>query len=97
MQAHDVGAKWLFFTMGQASGHYAAPNATFGRISGVSPSKCSRRDLPLALYEALNPYGIKLCLYMPSEAPNCPNFGWRFGLLPEGSLTGERLADFQLK
>jgi len=96
-QAHEVGAKWLFFTMGQASGHYAAPNATFDRISDVSPSKCSKRDLPLALYEALKPYGIKLCLYMSSEAPNCPNFGWRFGRLPDGTLTGERLADFQLK
>ena len=38
-QAHEVGAKWLFFTMGQASGHYAAPNAAFDEISGETPSK----------------------------------------------------------
>jgi len=68
-QAHESGAKWLFFTMGQASGHYAAPNRAFDEIAGVYPSKCSERDLPLELSEALKPYGIRLCLYMPSEAP----------------------------
>ena len=44
-QAHEAGAKWLYFTMGQASGHYAAPNAAFDEISAEKPSKCSERDL----------------------------------------------------
>ena len=59
-QLHEAGAKWLFFTLGQASGHFAAPNSTYDRIAGVHPSRCSKRDLVEALYEALAPYGIKL-------------------------------------
>lgn len=95
-QAHEAGAKWLYFTMGQASGHYAAPNAAFDEISGEKPSKCSERDLPLALYEALKPYGIRLCLYMPSEGPQ--SFGWRYLKNREtGEITNDRLAEFQLK
>lgn len=97
-QAHEAGARWVFFTMGQASGHFAAPNAAFDEIAGVQPSKCSRRDLPLALYDALRPYNIRLCLYMPSEAPNCPNFGWRYGRNKEtGEIYQDRQIDFQLK
>lgn len=97
-QAHEAGAKWLFFTMGQASGHFAAPNAAFDEITGVKPSKCSSRDLPLALSEALRPYGIRLGLYMPSEAGNCPNFGWHYGKNKQtGEIYKDRQVDFQLK
>lgn len=97
-QAHEAGAKWVFITMGQASGHYIAPNAAFDEITGVAPSKCSARDLPMALSEALNPYGIRLGLYMPSEAPNCPNFGWHYGKNKEtGEIYKDRQAEFQLK
>ena len=97
-QVHEAGAKWLFFTMGQASGHYAAPNAAFDEITGVTPSNCSKRDLPLALSEALAKYGIKLCLYMPSEAPNCPNFNWHYGKNKQtGEIYNDRQADFQRK
>ena len=96
-QLHAVGAKWLFFTLGQASGHFAAPNATFDAITGETPSKCSERDLVEALYDALAPYGIRLCVYMPSEAPHCPNFGWHRERLPDGSFKGERLTEFQTK
>jgi len=97
-QAHEAGAKWLFITMGQASGHYIAPNAAFDEITGIQPSKCSKRDLPMALSEALKPYGIRLCLYMPSEAPNCPNFGWHYGKNKEtGEIYKDRQAEFQLK
>jgi len=95
-QLHEVGAKWLFFTMGQASGHYTAPNAVFDEISGDCPSKCSKRDLPLALYDALKPYGIRLCLYMPSEGPK--SFGWHFLKNREtGEITNDRQVEFQLK
>ena len=97
-QAHEVGAKWVFFTMGQATGHFAAPNSAFDGIAGVYPSKCSERDIPLELYGALSKYGIKLCLYMPSEAPNCPNFNWHYGKNKEtGEIYTDRQADFQRK
>ncbi|NLE13301.1 MAG: alpha-L-fucosidase [Clostridiales bacterium] len=100
-QLADAGARWLFFTMGQASGHYAAPNAYFDSVAGGADpdyvSKCSTRDLPSELGKALLKRGIRLCLYMPSEAPNCPNFGWRFNRRPDGSIIGDRLAEFQQK
>ena len=95
-QANEVGAKWVFLTLGQASGHYTAPNAAFDEISGEKPSKCSRRDLPLALYEALKPYGIRLCLYMPSEGP--ASFGYHYCKnLETGEIINDRQVDFQLK
>lgn len=97
-QAHECGAKWVFITMGQASGHFIAPNAAFDEIAGVQPSKCSRRDLPMALSEALKPYGIRMGLYMPSEGCNCPNFGWHYGRNREtGEIYKDRQVDFQLK
>lgn len=95
-QANEVGAKWVYFTMGQASGHYNAPNSAHDKFKGEYPSKCSKRDLPLALYEALKPYGIKLCLYMPSEAPR--ELGWRpLRNRETGEIENDRLVDYQLK
>jgi hypothetical protein len=111
-QLHSVGAKYLFFTIGQSSGHYCAPNETYDRIAGVFPSKCARRDLIADLYDALEPRGIKLLVYMPSEGPHPmperERFGWEWGY--DGPLcrdkdengnplkrTGKRLAEFQLK
>lgn len=95
-QAHEAGAKWVYLTMGQASGHYNAPNSAYDKFMEEYPSKCSKRDLPLALYEALKPYGIRLCLYMPSEGPQ--KLGWHFNKNREtGELYSDRLADFQLK
>jgi hypothetical protein len=44
-QLASTGAKCLLFTIGQNSGHCCAPNATCDRIVGITPSKCSRRDL----------------------------------------------------
>ena len=52
-QLASTGAKYLLFTIGQNSGHYCAPNATYDRIVGIRPSKCSRRDLVADLSNAL--------------------------------------------
>ena len=41
-QLVSTGAKYLLFTLGQNSGHYCAPNATYDKLVGISPSKCSR-------------------------------------------------------
>ena len=97
-QLHDIGAKWIFLTLGQTSGHFPAPNATYDSIAKVTPSKCSKRDIVSDLYDALEPYGIRLCLYMPSEGCNCPNFEWKYGRNKEtGEYTGLRLKEFQIK
>ena len=66
-QLQSVGASYFFITIGQGSGHYCAPNETYDRLTGITPSKCSRRDLVADLYEALNPPGIDLLVYAPSD------------------------------
>ena len=48
-----------------------APNSTYNRYTGYAPGKrCATRDLPLDLYRALSPKGIKLMLYLPCQVPN---------------------------
>jgi hypothetical protein len=39
------------------------------RLTGISPSKCSRRDLVSDLSDALKKRGVKLIVYLPSGAP----------------------------
>ena len=69
-QLEAVGAAYYFITLGQNSGHFCAPNATYDRCVGIEPSKCSRRDLVADLYQALHPRGIRLLVYLPAGAPD---------------------------
>jgi hypothetical protein len=83
-QLESTGTKYFFITLGQNSGHYCSPNATYDRLVKSMPSKCSKRDLILDLYNALEPRGIKLLVYLPSGAPSLdPNavskLKWRSG------------------
>lgn len=68
-QLHEVGAGYYLLTLGQNSGYYLSPNATYDRLVGIEPSKLSRRDLVADMYEALKQYDIKLMVYLPSGAP----------------------------
>ncbi len=68
-QLKSVGAGYYMITIGQNSGHYCAPNAKYDAHTGILPSKCSTRDLVADLYNALNPLGIKLMVYLPAGAP----------------------------
>ncbi len=68
-QLQSVGAGYYQISLGQNSGYYLAPNAAYDKITGVRPSKCSRRDLVADLYDALHKRGIKLMVYLPSGAP----------------------------
>ena len=68
-QLKSVGSGYLLLTIGQNSGFYLAPNATYDRYVGIQPSKCSRRDLVADLYEPLRRRGIRLLVYLPSGAP----------------------------
>jgi hypothetical protein len=68
-QLASLGARYYLITLGQNSGYYLAPNAAYDKLTGIRPSKCSRRDLPADLYAALNKRGIKLMVYLPSGAP----------------------------
>ncbi|MFC1462507.1 hypothetical protein ACFLQU_02770 [Verrucomicrobiota bacterium] len=66
-QLASVGAPYCFITIGQGSGHYCTPNETYDRITGITPSKCSRRDLISDLSDALNNHGIPLLAYVPAD------------------------------
>jgi len=66
----SAGAGYYVITLGQNSGYYCSPNATYDRYVGITPSKCSKRDLVADLYDALRPKGIRLMVYLPSGAPD---------------------------
>lgn len=68
-QLKSVGAGWYLISIGQNSGYYLSPNATYDKITGITPSKLSHRDLVVDLATALGKRGIKLLVYLPSGAP----------------------------
>lgn len=68
-QLKEVGASYYLISIGQNSGYYLSPNAAYDRITRISPSKLSRRDLVADLADALSKRGIKLMVYLPSGAP----------------------------
>jgi len=93
-QLESVGAGYYQISIGQNSGYYLAPNAAYDRITGIDPSKCSRRDLVADLSEALHKRGIRLMVYLPSGAPAQDQTAdaaleWRNGPFPN--------REFQLK
>ena len=104
-QVASVGAGYVLFTIGQNSGHYCAPNATYDDLVGIRPGKCSERDLICDLSDALGELGIPLLVYLPSGAPAADavaakRLKWKWGF--EGGWpggwkvrTGDRLEEFQ--
>jgi hypothetical protein len=84
-QLETLGAKYLVITLGQNSGFFNSPNATYDRYTGYAPGeRCSSRDLPLDLYRALHPKGIRLMLYLPCQTPNGDARAQKAFGLPEG-------------
>lgn len=86
-QLASVRAKYYFITLGQNSGHYIAPNPAYDRLTGIRPSRCSKRDLVSDLYAALERKGIRLLVYLPAGAPDrdpaaMKALGWRSGPYP---------------
>ncbi|MBI5834834.1 MAG: discoidin domain-containing protein [Armatimonadetes bacterium] len=69
-QLETIGCRYYFLTLGQNSGHYCSPNAAYDAATGISPSKCSKRDLVAELAVALETKGIRMCVYLPAGAPN---------------------------
>jgi len=65
----SVGAGYYQISIGQNSGYYLSPNATYDKLTGAKSSKCSRRDLVADLGAALAKRGIRLMVYLPSGAP----------------------------
>lgn len=71
LAAQLAAAKVPYFviTLGQNSGFYLSPNTTYDTITGITPSKCSQRDLITDLAAALQAHGIRLLVYLPGMAP----------------------------
>ncbi|MBN2594318.1 MAG: alpha-L-fucosidase [Sedimentisphaerales bacterium] len=69
-QLRRTGAKYLIFTLGQNSGYYCSPNATYEKYAGYEIGRrCSKRDLPMEIADALAERRIRLMLYLPSRSP----------------------------
>jgi len=85
-QVEAMGAKYFVLTLGQNSGFMNSPNPTYDRLTGYAPGqRCSTRDLPLDLYRALSPRGIKLMLYLPCQVPNGDARAQQAFGLPQGA------------
>ena len=69
-QMRRARAGYVLITLGQNSGYYCSPNAAYDRYTGYAAGdRCSVRDLPMELADALARRGIPLMLYLPSRAP----------------------------
>jgi len=68
-QLQKVGASYYIISIGQNSGYYLAPNPVYDKLTGISPSKCSQRDLVADLSQSLHKRNIRLIVYLPSGAP----------------------------
>ena len=65
-QLASAGAGYFVLTLGQNSGFYCSPNATYDKLTGITPSKCARRDLVSDLSAALRAKRIRLMVYLPA-------------------------------
>jgi hypothetical protein len=90
-QAKEAGAGFVMFTLGQNSGYYCSPNASFDKILGTQPGElCSTRDLPMDLIKELGEYNIPLILYLPSNPPvNNPLVSEKFHYPLKDSATSQ--------
>ena len=68
-QLAEAHVPYFVITLGQNSGYYLSPNRTYDEIVGITPSKCSQRDLIADLARALSARGIRLMAYVPGAAP----------------------------
>ena len=84
-QLAAMGAGYFVLTLGQNSGYFNSPNATYDRTTGYAAGeRCSKRDLPADLAAALAKQGIRLMLYLPCQTPNRDPVAQKAFGLPEG-------------
>lgn len=63
-----MNVDYVIFTLGQNSGYYCAPNPVLEEIAGYRPNtRCSKRDIPGEIIEALKGSGIRFGLYLPCQ------------------------------
>jgi hypothetical protein len=67
-QVRATGAKNILLMLGQNTGYYNSPNSVYETYAGVQPgTRCSTRDLPMEIADALAPMGIGMYLYLPED------------------------------
>jgi hypothetical protein len=67
-QVQATGAKNILLMLGQNTGFYCSPNSVYENYAGVAPgTRCSVRDLPMEIADALAPMGIGMYLYLPED------------------------------
>ena len=97
-QLEAAGARYFVITLGQNSGYFISPNAAYACYTGYAAGeKCSTRDLPLDLFKALQPRGIKLMLYLPCQVPNQDARAQRAFGMREGPADQPFLSEFARK
>jgi len=64
-QAKEIGAGYVFITLGQSVMYSCAPNAVIEKVWGSQYT--SKRDLPMDLYKALEKRGIAMMLYIATD------------------------------
>jgi hypothetical protein len=67
-QVQATGAKNILLMLGQNTGYYNSPNSVYETYAGLAPgTRCSVRDLPMEIADALSPLGIGMYLYLPED------------------------------
>ena len=90
-QLQWAGAGYLGFTLGQNTGFINAPNPVYDEVTGYAVGeRCSRRDLPMEIAEALRKRGMKFMLYLPCQTPNRDLTAVRAFGFPEEPKDGDR-------
>jgi len=64
-QLNEVGANYLIFTLTHSPMYFVAPNSMYDHYTGITPSRCAKRDLVSDLSSSLSKYNIKLIVYLP--------------------------------
>ena len=67
-QVANTGAKNILLMLGQNTGYYNSPNTVYEQYAGVAANtRCSRRDLPMEIADALSAKGVGMYLYLPED------------------------------
>jgi hypothetical protein len=67
-QVANTGAKNILLMISQNTGYYCSPNSVYETYAGVaSGTRCSVRDLPMEIADALAAKGIGMYLYLPED------------------------------
>ena len=91
-QLAEMKADWFCLTLGQNSGTFCSPNATYDRVCGYAPgTHCSTRDIPAELIPALTKRGIKFMLYLPCQPPKRDAHAEEAFGFPAGPVGEDRL------